>query len=109
MTRSTRAGIETRRPVSSVNSRVTGPSSVAFGIDVHAEVIVRMNVQAKSSFNEVRDSTGPKHLSASVEKAKKRQGRSPGSENISHHSGATARDSHPLPYSPQTRGTQTLD
>ena len=28
---------------------------------------------------------------------------------VSHHSGATARDSHPLPYSPLMWGTQTLN
>jgi len=47
----------------------------------------------------------PEHLFAGVQKLLQRSGRSPGfaslagSESI--HSGATARDSHPLPYSPR--------
>jgi hypothetical protein len=53
MTRSTRAGITTRRPASSVSVRVSGPSGTVFGIDAHANV--RSNVQAGSSFKEVRD------------------------------------------------------
>jgi hypothetical protein len=51
----------------------------------------------------------PEHFCASVEKAAKRwAGLLAKRTRRSHHSGATARDSHPLPYSPLTWGTQTL-
>jgi hypothetical protein len=56
----------------------------------------------------------PERLSASVQKLQSTMGRSPGLKNRrlvlqnvnrhSHHSGATARDSHPFPYSPRQHG-----
>ncbi len=56
----------------------------------------------------------PERLSASVQKLQSVEGRSPGLgladsvDRIAHHSGATARDSHPFPYSPHFWGTQML-
>jgi hypothetical protein len=56
MTLVTRAGNETRLPASSVNSRVTGPSGVVCGLDVHASV--RSNAQAMiDNLEKVRDNT----------------------------------------------------
>jgi hypothetical protein len=77
-------------------------------MDAQADVIVRRNVQANNSFDEVRDSTGPEHLCASVKKAAKRWAGLLAQRMILI-TVARPRGSHTrFPILPSTRGTQTF-